>query len=94
MKVKKIGSHLVLIKPAKLEREASPIAMSEIEKENLKKEQNRGTVIQVGKLVEDWAEGDFVSFYRNAATEIKEKGESFLTIHEGHVLVAFEETED
>jgi co-chaperonin GroES (HSP10) len=92
MKIKKTGSHLVVIKPAPLEREKSQIALSEMEKENLQKEQNRGTVLMVGSKVEDWAVDDFVSFYRNAATEIKEDGERYLTINEGHILVSFVES--
>ena len=87
------GPNLVLIEPDNVERE-SPIAMSDEEKKNREKEQNRGKVICIGDNVTFWVVGDYVSFYRNAATPIKENGKQYLTIHQGHILVRFKEVEE
>lgn len=84
---------LVLIIPEKLEetfklgdKEAEK---SESQKENERKVQNRGTVFAVGDDVRFWEEGDFVSFYRNAATEIKEDGKVYFSIDQRNVLCKF-----
>lgn len=82
-----VNKELVLIEPLE-EKDAhdSGIIKSDIEKQNAIKKQNRGTVMKVGQTC-DWAkEGDFVSFYRNAATTITEDGKEYLVVHEGHIL--------
>lgn len=65
--------------------------MTEQDKESFIKKQNRGTVLVLGSKCDTWIEpGDVVSFYRNAATEIvDDDGESFLTVHEDHILAKF-----
>lgn len=90
------GPDLVLIEPDDVERkpEQSVIEMSDVEKKNREKEQNRGKIVCVGDDVKFWVVGDYVSFYRNAATPIKEDGKEFLTIHKGHILVRFKEIEE
>jgi co-chaperonin GroES (HSP10) len=92
------GPDLIVIKPALTEREEqvetgeTKIEMSALEKENQKKEQNRGTIVSLGVDVNPfWKEGDFVSFYKGATTTIRENGIDYLTIHKGHVLVKFVE---
>lgn len=87
------GPDLVLIEPDNVERkeEDSPIAMSAEEKKNREKEQNRGKIVNIGENVQFWNIDDYVSFYRNAATPIKEDGKEYLTIHKGHILVRFKE---
>lgn len=87
------GPDLVLIEPDSVERkeEDSQIKMSDEEKKNREKEQNRGKIVNVGESVQFWKIDDYVSFYRNAATPIKEEGKEYLTIHKGHILVRFKE---
>jgi len=81
---------LVLIIPEALDtREDKKVIMSEIEKDNAKKLQNRGTIFAVGDNVEFWQKGDFVSFYRNAATEIKEGDDVYFSINQGNILCKF-----
>ena len=59
---------LVLIIPEKIEDEVdlgeTKIVKSEIQKDNEKKAQNRGTIFAVGDKVEFWKKGDFVSFIK------------------------------
>lgn len=83
---------LVLIIPEKLDtRESSPVQMSEIEKDNARKLQNRGTIFAVGEKVEFWEEGDFVSFTRPQATEIKEGDTVYFSVHQSSILCKFVE---
>lgn len=82
--ITEVNEDLVMIEPEEVERE-SIIQMSDEEKRNAVKVQNRGTVILIGSKV-TWPEvGDFVSFYKNATTPIKDKTE-YLVIHYAHVL--------
>lgn len=84
------GPDLVLIAPDEIKREAeSKILMSDDEKKTLERQQNRGKIINVGENVKFWKVDDYVSFYRNAATPIKEAGTEYLSIHYGHILVRF-----
>lgn len=87
------GPDLVLIEPDNVERaeEESKIIMSDQEKKNREKEQNRGKIKHLGENVSFWKVDDYVSFYRNAATPVKEGGKEYLTIHKGHILVRFKE---
>ena len=92
------GPDLIVIKPIPTERELkvesgeSKIILSEEEKKNVNKEQNRGHIVSIGPDVHPfWKEGDFVSFYKGATTTIKESGIEYLSIHKGHVLVKFVE---
>lgn len=62
---------------------------SEVQKENEKKKQNRGTIFAVGDEVKPWKNGDYVSFFRGAATEIKEGDEVYFVINQGNILVKF-----
>ena len=81
---------LVLIKPDSIQdKSEGGIFFSEDARDNLKRKQNRGTVVSVGRKVELWQPGDYVSFYRAAATSVMEDGEEFLTIHTDHILVRF-----
>jgi co-chaperonin GroES (HSP10) len=92
--IKESNKELVVIEPVK-EKEAhdSGILKSDVEMQNNMKKQNRGTVVMVGSKC-DWAQkGDFVSFYRNAATSITEGGKEYLVVHEGHILVKIKEDE-
>jgi co-chaperonin GroES (HSP10) len=85
------GPDLVLIEPDDVERksEDSVIAMSDQEKKNREKEQDRGKIKHIGQNVSFWQVDDYVSFYRNAATPVKDGGKEYLTIHKGHILVRF-----
>lgn len=84
---------LVLIIPEKIEETMSlggkELEKSEIQKENEKKAQTRGTIFAVGDNVEFWEKGDLVSFYRAASTEIKEDGIIYLSINQANVLCKF-----
>jgi co-chaperonin GroES (HSP10) len=84
---------LVLIIPEKLEETVkmgdSEIVKSDIQKENEKKAQNRGTIFAVGDEVKFWQKDDFVSFYRNAATEITEDGTRYFSINQQNILCKF-----
>ena len=84
---------LVLIIPEKIEDEIdlgeTKIVKSDIQKENEKKAQNRGTIFAVGDKVEFWKKGDFVSFYKNAATSVTEEGKVYFTINQQNILVKF-----
>lgn len=84
---------LVLIIPEKIEEKMKfgdkELEKSDIQKENEKKAQTRGTIFAVGGNVEFWEKGDLVSFYRAASTEIKEDGEIYLSINQANVLCKF-----
>lgn len=84
---------LVLIIPEKLEDTMKmgdkDLEKSEAQKQNEKKAQNRGTVFAIGEKVEFPDEGDFVSFYRAAATEIIEDGVVYFSVNQGNVLCKF-----
>lgn len=62
---------------------------SESQKDNEKKAQNRGTIFAVGDSVEFWKKGDYVSFYLNAATSIKEEGVEYMSINQQNILCKF-----
>lgn len=84
---------LVLIIPEKIEDTmkvaGKDLEKSEIQKENERKVQSRGTIFAVGDKVEFWEKGDLVSFYRAAATEIKEDGTVYFSINQANVLCKF-----
>jgi co-chaperonin GroES (HSP10) len=84
---------LVLIIPEKLEDTidlgGTKLEKSEAQKDNEKKAQNRGTIFAVGDDVKFWQKGQLVSFYRNAATEIKEDGQVYFSIHQQNILCKF-----
>lgn len=84
---------LVLIIPEKIEETMSvggkELEKSEIQKDNEKKVQSRGTIFAVGEAVDFWEKGDWVSFYRAAATEIKEDGVVYFSINQANVLCKF-----
>lgn len=84
---------LVLIIPEKVEDTMKlgevDLEKSEIQKENEKKAQTRGTIFAVGDEVEFWEKGDLVSFYRAASTEVKEDGIVYLSINQANVLCKF-----
>lgn len=84
---------LVLIIPEKIEDTmevgGKELVKSGIQKENEKKVQSRGTVFAVGTNVEFPEKGDFVSFYRAAATEVTEDGVVYFSINHANVLCKF-----
>lgn len=84
---------LVIIIPEKVEDTMKvgdkELEKSEIQKENEKKVQSRGTIFAVGENVEFWQKGDLVSFYRAASTEIKEGDKVYLSINQANVLCKF-----
>lgn len=84
---------LVLIIPEKLEDTVdlggTKLEKSEIQKDNEKKAQNRGVVFAVGNDVKFWQKDDLVSFYRNAATEIREDGKVYFSINFQNILCKF-----
>ena len=84
---------LVLIIPEKIEDTIdlgdTKLEKSDAQKENEKKAQNRGTIFAVGDKVEFWKKDDFVSFYRNAATQVIEGGKVYFTINQQNILVKF-----
>lgn len=84
------NEELILILPEAIEEiSGGGIILPDLVRENKSKLQNRGTITEVGDLVTFWKKGDFVSFYRNAATPIVEDGVEYLTIHKSHILVKF-----
>lgn len=85
--IKSLNKHLVAIEPDEVaETTESGLHIPDTAKDNLQKAQNRGKVILVGAEV-PWPEkGMYVSFYRNAATDITEDGKKYLTLHHMHVL--------
>lgn len=81
---------LVLIVPENLyTREDTLVKMSPTEKANAQKLQNRGTIFAIGDNVEFWKKGDFVSFARSSATEIKEGENVYFSISQTNVLCKF-----
>lgn len=84
---------LVLIIPEKIEDTmkvaGKELEKSEMQKDNEKKVQSRGTIFAVGDSVEFWQKGDLVSFYRAASTEVKEDGVVYLSINQANVLCKF-----
>jgi hypothetical protein len=84
---------LVLIIPEKLEETRKlgdkEIIKSEIEKDNEKKAQNRGTIFAVGGDVKFWEKGDLVSFYRAASTALTEGGVTYFSINQQNILCKF-----
>lgn len=88
--ITEVNNEMVLIKPDQIEEKtATGIIKPEEAKVKEMKSQNRGIVQLVGASC-TWAKkGDYISFYRNAATEIIEDDETFVLIHEGHTLAKF-----
>jgi len=84
---------LVLIIPEEIEEKMklgdTELEKSEIQKENERKSQSRGTVFAIGEKVVFPDKGDFVSFYRAAATEVKEDGIVYFSVNQGNVLCKF-----
>jgi co-chaperonin GroES (HSP10) len=84
---------LILIIPEQLEDTmklgGKELEKSELQKENERKAQSRGTVFAVGENVAFYEEGDFVSFYRAAASEIKEDGVTYFSVNQANVLCKF-----
>ena len=62
------------------------LIVPDLVRENQNKKQNRGEVSLIGSKVEWPAKGDYVSFYRNAATPIIEDGTEYLVINAQHIL--------
>lgn len=92
--ITEVNVDMVLIKPDPIEEKSEGgIIAPDIARANAMKKQNRGTVIIVGDECK-WVRKDwYVSFYRNAATEITEDGEDYIVVHEGHILAKFKEVE-
>lgn len=88
--IKDVHPDMVLIKPDVVEEKtAGGIVIGDTTKEKLMKQQNRGIVEAVGTKC-TWAmKGDYMSFYRAAATEIKDEETEFVLVHEAHCLVKF-----
>jgi len=81
---------LVLIIPEEEDtRKGTAMEMSEAERENAKKAQTRGTIFAIGDDVKFWKKDDFVSFYKNASTEIKEDGVEYVSINQANILCKF-----
>lgn len=84
---------LVLIIPEEVEGTMKmgdkELEKSEIQKENERKAQSRGTVFAVGEKVVFPAKGDFVSFYRAASTPVPVGDTIYLSINQGNVLCKF-----
>lgn len=87
--MQEINKKLVLIQSFELEVEGT-LEKTDMTREQEMKKQNRGTVIMVGKEV-DWpAEGDVVSYFRAAATDIKDDdGREYQLVNATHVLAKF-----
>lgn len=92
--ITEVNVDMVLIKPDEAVEAVSlgGIIAPDEAKANAMKKQNRGTVQVVGNKCEWVKNGDWVSFYKNAATEIQEDGISYVVIHEGHILAKFKKT--
>ncbi len=88
--ISEVNVELVLIKPDAIEEKTDTgIIKPEEAKAKEMKAQNRGIVELVGNECKWLKKGDYVSFYRNAATDITEEGTSYVLIHEGHTLAKF-----
>lgn len=90
-----VNPNFVLIKPFPVEEPRGVLKMTEQSHAAEMRKQNRGEVIVVGSLVvpegNPWIKpGNIVSFYKNAATEIKgEDEEVFCVVHQDHVMVNY-----
>jgi co-chaperonin GroES (HSP10) len=90
MTITEVNKEMVLIKPDPIEEVAAGgIIKPEEAKMKEMKSQNRGVVLLVGSDCHWAKKGDYISFYRNAATEIPDGDESYVLIAEGHCLVKF-----
>src|ERR1019366_6936927 len=82
---------MVILEEVKVkEITAGGIVLSDEAKASQQRKQNRGTIIWVGSKVDWLKEGNFVSFYKNAATQLTVEGEDFSEVHEAHVLCVME----
>lgn len=71
-------------------QEESVLQQSEMSREQAMKKQNRGIVFQAGPECDFVKKGDDVSFYRAAATPIKDDdGLEYQMVNEGHILAKF-----
>jgi len=87
--MKSPNKKLVAIFVPELEQEGI-LQESEVSREQIMKKQNRGTVFQAGPDCEFVKPGDDVSFYRAAATPIKDDdGVEYQMVNEGHILAKF-----
>ncbi|HUM52466.1 MAG TPA: co-chaperone GroES [Chitinophagales bacterium] len=89
--IEEVNVDMVLIKPDPIPEESTGgIIAPDIARANAMKKQNRGIVMIIGSECK-WAQvGWYVSFYKNAATDMPEDGEDFVIVHEGHVLAKFQ----
>lgn len=64
---------------------------SEVQKMNERKAQSRGIVFDVGDNVKWPEKGDYVSFTRSSASEIKEDDKVYFAVHYGNILCKFKQ---
>lgn len=88
--LKAVNKKLVLIQSFPMPEEGV-IELSENSREQEMKKQNKGKVIKVGSEVEFAKEGDTVSYFRAAATDITDgDGKVYQLVNDAHVLAKFE----
>lgn len=91
--IKKANEKMVVIKAEAIKKESEGgIVIPDEAAKKMMKLQNRGHVTHIGDNCVFVTKGDFVSFYRNAATPITVDGEDLLIIHETHILCIITET--
>lgn len=96
MKATSCAPRMVAIKPLPIPDDGVLKKVEQTKDAEMKK-QNRGNVLLIGADAgksadgSKWFEiGDLVSFYRNAATNMKdEDGEEYVVVDTAHVLVKF-----
>jgi co-chaperonin GroES (HSP10) len=82
-----VNSQMVLILPDEIsDKTEGGIHIADTVKANLARQQNRGIVQLVGDKCEWAKKGDYLSFYRGAATPITEDNVEYILIHEEHTL--------
>lgn len=87
----KVNPATVLIKPDQLEEKTEGgLHKSPEQLQNELKKLNRGTIVNVGKDVDWLFIGEFACFYRGAASEIEDDGETYFLVRSTNVLGTME----
>lgn len=88
--MKAVSPNRVAIESFPIPEIEGSIQRSEKSREAEMKKQNRGTVFLAGEKCVFVKSGDVVSYYRNAATTVKdEDGKEYEIVDEAHILVKY-----
>lgn len=87
--MQEVNKNLVLIQTSEVES-SSTLEKTEMTREQEMRKQNRGTVIMVGSDVQWPKEGDVISYFRAAATDITDDdGIEYQLVASNHILAKF-----